>query len=185
MRITQAGEGWLYRMTEQIKVSKGARHPRWVRWLRDIALLLAVFAVVQWWQARNLVKGPAPPLVGQLIDGSRYRLIPAEGPVLVHFWASWCPICRLEQDSIAGIAEDRPVMTVATTSGSAKELMAYLSEQGLEMPVLMDQDGGIARSWGVSGVPATFVVDTDGNISHAGMGYATELGLRLRLWLAE
>ena len=53
------------------------------------------------------------------------------------------------------------------------------------MPVLMDEDGEIARSWGVSGVPATFVVNTSGDISHAGMGYATELGMRLRLWLAE
>ena len=53
------------------------------------------------------------------------------------------------------------------------------------MPVLMDEDGEIARGWGVNGVPASFIVDTDGNIRHAGMGYATEMGLRLRLWLAE
>ena len=78
-----------------------------------------------------------------------------------------------------------PVITVATTSGSADEVTAYLHEAGLVMPVLMDEDGEIARSWGVSGVPATFVVNTSGDISHAGMGYATELGMRLRLWLAE
>jgi thiol-disulfide isomerase/thioredoxin len=172
-------------MTEQIQVSKGSKRPRWLRWLRDIALVILVFAAVQWWQARNLVQGPAPPLVGHLADGSPYQLIPAEGPVLVHFWASWCPVCRIEQDSIASIAADRRVMTVATTSGSAKEVVAYLSGQGLEMPVLMDEDGEIARGWGVNGVPASFIVDTDGNICHASMGFATEMGLRLRLWLAE
>jgi thiol-disulfide isomerase/thioredoxin len=172
-------------MTEQIQVSKVSKRPRWFRWLRDIALLILVFAVVQWWQARNLVKGPAPPLVGHLVDGSPYQLVAAEGPILVHFWASWCPVCRIEQDSIASIAADRPVMTVATTSGSAHEVAAYLRGQGLEMPVLMDEDGAIARSWGVTGVPAGFIVDTDGDIRHAGMGYATETGLRLRLWLAE
>lgn len=172
-------------MADEIKVSKGSKGPRWRRWLRDIVLLLLVFAAVQWWQARNLVEGPAPPLIGHLIDGTPYQLDPAEGPVLVHFWASWCPICRVEQDSIASIAGDKPVMTIATTSGSAAELTSYLNEQAVVMPVLMDEAGDIARSWGVHGVPATFVVDTDGNISHAGMGYATELGLRLRLWLAE
>ena len=172
-------------MTEQIQVSKGSKRPRWLRWLRDFALLILVLVAVQWWQARNLVKGPAPPLIGHLTDGSPYQLVPAEGPILVHFWASWCPVCRIEQDNIASIAADRPVMTVATTSGSAEELANYLNEQGLEMMVLMDEDGEIARGWGVNGVPASFIVDTDGNIRHAGMGYATEMGLRLRLWLAE
>lgn len=172
-------------MSQQVPITKDSRRPRWIRWLRDIVLLLLVLAAIQWWQARNLVKGPAPPLIGHLADGSPYQLDATEGPYLVHFWASWCPVCRLEQGSIANIAADLPVMTVATTSGAADEINAYLLEEGLVMPVLMDEDGEVARSWGVRGVPATFVVDTSGDISHAGMGYATELGMRLRLWLAE
>lgn len=163
----------------------GSRRPRWMRWLRDIVLLLLIFAAIQWWQARKLVKGPAPALAGHLTDGTPYQLDPGRGPFLVHFWADWCPVCRVEQGSIASIAEDLPVMTVATTSGSPQEVVAYLAGQGLKMPVLMDEDGDIARSWGVSGVPASFVVDTDGDISHASMGYSSELGLRLRLWLAD
>ena len=158
---------------------------RWLRWLRDIVLLLLVFAGVQWWQARDLAQGAAPPLNGLLLDGTPWQLESAEGPQLVHFWASWCPICRLEQDSIASLATDWPVITVATTSGTPDEVDAYLAEHELRMPVLMDEEGHIARQWGVDGVPATFVVDTDGNIRHAAMGYSTEWGLRLRLWLAR
>ena len=176
-------------MSDQTKTkgesSGRAVRPRWKRWLRDIVLLLLVFGAVQWWQARNLVKGPAPALVGHLSEGTPFQLDPTQGPYLVHFWASWCPICRLEEDSIASIADDRPVITVATTSGSPQEVDAYLAAQGVNMPVLMDEDGEIARNWGVNGVPATFVVNTDGDISHAGMGYSSEAGLRLRLWLAE
>ena len=52
------------------------------------------------------------------------------------------------------------------------------------MPVLMDQDGKLARRWGVNGVPATFIVDRAGKIVHASKGYSTEVGLRIRLWLA-
>lgn len=167
------------------QVSEDKRRPRWWRWLRDVLLLLLLFAAIQWWQARDLSSGPAPALVGHLSDGAPFQLDPAQGPTLVHFWASWCPICRLEQDSIASIAADKPVITVATTSGSPREVEDYLAEQGLRMPVLMDEDGEIARIWGVGGVPATFVVDTGGDISHAGMGYSSELGLRLRLWLSE
>jgi peroxiredoxin len=103
----------------------------------------------------------------------------------VHFWASWCPVCRLEQDNIANLAVDGRVITVATTSGTADELRGYLAEHALQLPVLMDEAGHIARQWGVNGVPATFVVDTKGQIRYAAKGYSTEWGLRLCLWLAE
>lgn len=156
-----------------------------MRWLRDLLILLALFAAIQWWQARDLVKDAAPPLTGLLIDGTPFQLDPAQGPYLVHFWATWCPICRLEQDSIDAIARDHPVITVATSSGNAEEMADYMQQNGLTKPVLMDEEGGLARNWGVYGVPATFVVDTDGMIRHASMGYSTGLGLRLRLWLAR
>jgi thiol-disulfide isomerase/thioredoxin len=159
--------------------------PRWQRWLRDLLLLLVVFAAVQWWTSRNLAGGAAPPLVGHLVDGSSYQLDPEAGPTLVHFWAEWCPICRLEQDSIDSIADDLPVITVATTSGSPEEVAAYLAEHSLSMPTLVDEEGGIARGWGLNGVPATFIVGRDGQIAYAGMGYSSEIGLRLRLWWAR
>ncbi len=158
---------------------------RWVRWLRDAVLLLVVFVLIQWWQARNLVEGEAPSLVGHLVDGSPYQLDVRNGPVLVHFWATWCPICKLEQDSIDSIAEDHPVITIATTSGTADEVSAYLAEHELSMPVLLDEGGDIGRAWGGQGVPATFIVDQQGIIRHAGMGYSSEIGLRTRLWIAD
>lgn len=159
--------------------------PRWRRWLRDLLLILVVVFAVQWWQSRHLAAGTAPPLSGQLVDGSSYRLNAADGPTLVHFWAEWCPVCRLEQDNIEAIAGNLPVVSVATTSGDTAAVSAYLHEHGLQQAVLMDETGDLAGAWGVKGVPASFVVDRDGRISYAGMGYATEWGLRLRLWLAR
>ena len=170
---------------EEAETAPPPRGRRWLRWVRDIALVLAVFAAVQWWQSRDLVKDQAPPLAGLLIDGSPFQLNPADGPYLVHFWATWCPICRLEQDSIDAIAGDHPVITVATNSGTAEELQAYMQEHGLGKRVLLDEAGHLARAWGVTGVPASFVVDRSGAIRHAAMGYSTGWGLRLRLWLAR
>ena len=167
------------------RAARNAGGRKWVRWLRDIGLLVLAFAVIQWWQSRDLIEGRAPPLVGYLLDGSPYQLTATQRPVLVHFWATWCPICRLEQDSIASIAADWPAITIATTSGSAAEVSGYLMAHSLTMPVLLDENGEIARRWGVQGVPATFIVDGDNHIRHAGRGYATEVGLRLRLWLTR
>lgn len=167
------------------QAGSGKTRPRWVAWLRDLGLVALVVVAVQWWQARDLAQASAPPLVGLLTDGSAFQLANSEGPTLVHFWAEWCPVCRLEQGSIDSIARDHPVITVATTSGTRDEVAAFLATEGLNFRALLDEDGEIARQWGVTGVPATFVVNTSGEITSATQGYSTEIGLRLRLWLAR
>jgi thiol-disulfide isomerase/thioredoxin len=173
-------------MSERFDSSSGGgeskKNRRWLRWARDIALLLLIVAAVQWWQSRHLAQDVAPPLVGLLVDGTPFQLSPGSSPILVHFWAEWCPICRLGQDSIERIAQDHRVMTVAMASGSPADVQEYLDQHELTMPVLVDQDGRLASTWGVRGVPATFIVDRDGRIVHASQGYSTEWGLRLRLW---
>jgi thiol-disulfide isomerase/thioredoxin len=159
---------------------------RYWRWLRDALVLVLIVAGVQWWQARDLVQGTAPPLVGLMLDGQPFQLDYAEGPYLVHFWATWCPVCRLEHGNIASLAEDLPVVTVATSSGTADEIRDFLlQEDTTALPVLLDERGAIARQWGVFGVPASFIVDTEGGIVYAGKGYSTGWGLRLRLWFAD
>lgn len=157
---------------------------RWRLWVRDILIVVAIFLLWQWWQTRDLVDRPAPALVGLTVDGSAYQLMPGERPTLVHFWATWCPICRLEQDAIDDIAADHPVITVATQSGTASELAEYLREHGLQQPVLLDDDGRIAADWGVNGVPMSFVVDERGHIVAATAGLSSQWGLRWRLWWA-
>jgi len=158
----------------------------WLHWARDILLIAALFFGVHWWQTRDLAEGPAPALGGVLLDGQKVDLQGYQGkPVLVHFWASWCPICRAEQGSIDSLAEDFAVLTVATSSGGKVEIGRFLKENQLDFPVLLDENGDLARRWKVRGVPTSFVIDPRGQIASATMGYTTGIGLRLRLWLAQ
>lgn len=162
------------------------RWPRWLHWLRDLVVLLLLVWGVQWWQSRQLASGPAPQLSGYDLHADLRTLSAYRGkPVLVHFWATWCPVCRLEEGSIDRLADDFPVLTVATTSGSAQELRTYLKKQGLSFPVLVDESGALARSWRVQGVPVSYIVDSQGKIAWSGSGYSSELGLRARLYLAD
>jgi thiol-disulfide isomerase/thioredoxin len=162
------------------------RDRRWLRWLVNIALILAIFAAVHWWRARPLASGEAPPLAGIGIDGTGLALSHHRGePVLVHFWASWCPVCKAMDGSIDAIADDHPVITVAMQSGGASELGGFLQGSGLGFPVLPDPSGQLASQWGVPAVPATFVLDAEGRIAYATVGFSTEAGLRARLWAAD
>ena len=69
-------------------------------------------------------------------------------------------------------------------SGTNNAVQQYMREQGVTFPVINDADGQLSSAWGVRGVPASFIVDTEGKIKYVEIGYTTEIGLRIRLWLA-
>jgi peroxiredoxin len=161
-----------------------ARAARWRRRAIEALILIVVIVGIRAWQQRDVVSGAAPSLAGTLLDGTVYKLSP-QRPVLVHFWATWCPVCGAEQGSIQSIAQgDYEVVTVAMQSGSPADVARHMAEQRLDFPVLNDADGRISAAWGVHAVPASFIVDRDGQIRFVEFGYTTEIGLRLRLWLA-
>ncbi|HDP89905.1 MAG TPA: protein disulfide oxidoreductase [Thioalkalivibrio sp.] len=164
----------------------GPRTRRALIILVELLLILIVYLGVKAWTQRDMPSGPAPALSGWTTTGERVSLADYRGaPMLLHFWAEWCPICRLEQGSIQAIHEDWPVLTVAMQSGSAMEVAAHLGSEGLDWVALVDEHGDLSRQFGVKAVPTTFVIDGQGNIRFRETGYTTEWGLRSRLWLAR
>lgn len=162
------------------------RKAKWRSLAVNILLFVVVVAGVRTWQHRDMISGAAPALQGVTLSGQPYVLPahPAQ-PVLVHFWGTWCPICRAEQNSIVAIAHDHPnIITVAMQSGKPEEVARYLREQGADFPVINDPDGSISSAWGVHAVPASFIIAPDGKVRFVEVGYTTGPGLRLRLWLA-
>lgn len=158
----------------------------WRRIAIEIGVVLAVFLAIRAWQQRDAAEGPAPALAGTTLAGESLSLDAAPGePVLVHFWATWCGVCRAEQGTIDGLAEDYRVITVASQSGSADRVAAYMREHDLDFPVLLDPDGALARRWGVQAFPSSFVIGPDGQIESVEVGYTTSLGFRARMWLAR
>lgn len=158
---------------------------RWLRWSAEALVVLLLFVGVRAWQHSGTARGLAPPLAGTLLDGGPHALAAATGrPVLVHFWATWCAVCRAEQGSIDAIAREQPIVTVAMHSGSDADVRRYLQKESLGLPVLNDPDGAVAAQWGVRAVPASFVVDAQGQVRFLEVGYTTGPGLRLRLWWA-
>ena len=166
----------------------GATRRRVLRYAVELVVVLVIILGVRVWQQQGVASGPAPALAGVLLDGEKYfslSLAALNGqPVLVHFWATWCPVCRAEQGSIEALAKEYPTITVAMQSGDAGAVAAHLNKEALSFPVLNDPDGTIAAQWGVRAVPASFVVDGAGRIRCVEVGYTTGVGLRLRLWWA-
>lgn len=154
--------------------------------LLQLLLLLGLVWGAEWVLTRDAATGPAPLFSATTVEGERFALADLQGePALLHFWASWCPICRFEQGSIAWLAKQGGVMSIAMESGDRHAVATYLAEQQITLPTVVDERGEIARSYGVRGVPASFILNPTGEVVFVTRGYTTALGLTLRLWLAR
>jgi thiol-disulfide isomerase/thioredoxin len=152
----------------------------------EVGVIVLVLLAIRAWQHRDVASDTAPALAGTTLNGAPFDLSAApERPILVHFWATWCSICKLEQGSIDALARDYPVITVAMQSGTEAEVIRHLGENGLSFAAINDPGGDIARRWGVRAVPASFIVDARGKVRFVEVGYTTELGLRARLRMAR
>ena len=60
-----------------------------------------------------------------------------------------------------------------------------MEDRGLEFPVIVDSLGRLANMYRVKGVPTNYIIDAKGNIRTVEVGYTTEIGLRIRMWLAS
>lgn len=154
--------------------------------LSSWASLLAVVLAMQFYASRGMLDGgKAPGLRGTLVNGANFAGLDAlPKPAVIYFWASWCGVCRVMQDTVRELGAEEPLITVATQSGDAASVRDYMTAHQLGMRTILDEDGSLGKVYGIRGVPALFIIDRDTKIRFATTGYTSGLGIRLRLWLA-
>ena len=158
---------------------------KYYRWIVEITLILIILSAVRFWMQRDIVSGTAPNMSVPMLNGQHFDLYKNKSrPMLIHFWASWCPVCKLEHSNIENIAKDHSVVTIAMQSGDNRELKQYLQEEELSFNVINDESGQLSQIYNIKGVPVSFIINKENEIQFVEVGYTTELGLRMRLWWA-
>ena len=89
--------------------------------------------------------------------------------VLVHFWATWCPPCREELPALAKLNAQmagKPfrLLAISIDKDGNQAVQKLFGQLGLTLPVLLDPTSEVARQYGITGVPETFIVSPAGVI---------------------
>ncbi len=160
---------------------------RWFRYLFEMFLIVAIIFGIRAWQQKDLVIGEAPSFQSVMLNGETVNLEDYRGkPFILHFWASWCPFCKIEEESMTNIQKDWPLLSVAYQSGDKTEVQKHMKERDIESwPTIVDKDNRLGDLFGVKGVPTSYIIDGEGNIRFAEVGLTSAWGMRARLWWAD
>lgn len=144
-----------------------------------------------------LPEGGAPLNVGDTaynfdlpdLDDQRVTLAEFSGkPVVINFWATWCPPCRLEMPEFQRAYEtyqEENLVILAVNEAEQPEVVRsfFYDEMGYTYTPLLDEEGAVAEAYGAIGLPSTFFVDAAGAVSAVHRGALSRE--QLQNYLAE
>ena len=150
-----------------------------------ITLLLAFILVnaISYFKRPELSFSTLPSMKAPLISGKEFNTADYhDKPLILHFWATWCPTCKLEISNFNALSKEYNVVTIAVQSGENQTLQKFMQEKGLSFPLINDQNGILAKKFAITAFPTTFIFDKEGKVAFSEVGYTSTLGIKLRMW---
>ena len=126
--------------------------------------------------ARATIGYPAPDFTLLDIDEKSFTLSQDKGKiVLVNFWATWCTPCRVEMPSIEALyhsfdRSELEILSVSSDVQGAAVVKPFFYSYRLTFPALIDANSKVTNLYKVRAVPATYIIDQEGIITHRFFG---------------
>ena len=125
---------------------------------------------------------PAPNFTVTTIDGQRLSIDDLRGKtVVLNIWASWCVPCRDEAGELNrsyALYKDRNVVFVGIAwNDNDGEVRKFIEQYRVPYAIALDAEGRIAIDLGITGVPETFLINTEGQLTQKWVGPITSAQL--------
>ena len=154
------------------------------RWVLFIAVVVAVKAPGV--DAQSIESGQrAPDFDLPTLNGGRLELSKLRGhPVILSFWATWCPPCRKEFPELVELREIHAAdgLYVVGVNGrdqerSTRDVQRFVDFFSAPFPIALDNRGSVRRKYRIEAQPTTIFIDADGMVRrvHAGLITRNEL----------
>src|SRR5512138_2688071 len=119
----------------------------------------------------------APDFELKTLEGESVKLTDLRGQaVLVNLWATWCPPCRAEMQSIEKMYQEYKdqgfiVLAVNMTQQDDPSVIAPFAEKlELTFPILLDETGAVAKAYQMQSLPSSYFIRRDGMINEVVIG---------------
>jgi len=111
------------------------------------------------------------------LNGNDFSLSSTKGKVVIlDFWATWCPPCRMEIPHFQALHKQYGdkglvIVGVALDQGGVRDVKPFVKSNGVTYPIVIGNQKVVESYGGVRGIPTTFVIDRKGQIVTKVVGY--------------
>ncbi|MGP8307669.1 protein disulfide oxidoreductase [Vibrio sp. YIC-376] len=159
----------------------------WLSQLVQIILIVTVVSVAMDWYRTKDIPEQEPPALRALMNNGQYVDViekSHEAPVVVYFWATWCPACKFVSPSVSWLSDYYTVVGVSASSGNNERVEQFMRYKDYRFENINDPKSHIMQRWKVAVTPTIYVLK-NGEIMSITTGVTTPIGILARIWLAS
>ena len=126
---------------------------------------------------------PTPNFRATTLDGQKYSNDAVKGkPVLLQFWATWCPFCKRDQQAVDTIAKEfagQGLLVLAVDAGESKRTVKdYLARSPRAVPIVLMENTNLSAMFAAKSYPLYVLIDAQGKVAGEQRGAGGEKSLR-------